>query len=133
MVSVFIAFSCVCNTIADVMGLSMWCANPLISLTDQDDVVSFYEVPTRRTEFERHTDFRVKRSTAKFKSFEPNSGHGRNKIGNIFHNPRHSAHQDDHHEEEMRKLGESLSKNHPSEEQSLWELEKPNLKSRGSC
>lgn len=88
----------------------MWCANPLISLTDQDDVVSFYEVPTRRTEFERHTDFRAKRSTAKFKSFEPNSGHGRNKIGNIFHNPRHSAHQDDHHEEEMRKLGESLSK-----------------------
>ena len=42
------------------MGLSMWCANPLISLTDQDDEVSFYEVPTRRTEFERHTDFRAK-------------------------------------------------------------------------
>lgn len=106
----FLSLSAVFATLSLVSWVfPMWCANPLISLTDRDDEASFYEVPTRRNnmeEFSRQADFQTRR----FKSSEHNGGHGRTKIGNIFHNPRHAVHQDDHHEEEMRKLGESLSK-----------------------
>ncbi|RCK58811.1 Protein ECM7 [Candida viswanathii] len=100
--------------------LPLWCANPLVERSTKDEEISLFQVgagnESKFDEFKKKVGQTGKRITSRFSVVEVNEGTSRNhdhsnRISSMFHNRRPSIGlHNDLHEQEMRKLGESLSK-----------------------
>lgn len=102
--------------------LPLWCANPLVDRIAKDDEMSLFVFGTggggesKFGDFKKKVSHTGKRIASRFSHVEVDEGTSRdhdhtNRLSNMFHNRRPSiGYDNDDHENEMRKLGETLSK-----------------------